>query len=224
MTTNGVVVGQMGKTLLHDNGETHGLLVGPSRSGKGTSTIIPTLLTWRGSALILDPKDGENLDVTGPWRQHLGCVAAFTPCRTPQACLNILETVRLRTPHEFADAHLIAQSLTAPEKLARESATGIHFRELAAMLLTTAILHVLYTSRRRSLPGVWDFLTQQEQDLSATLTVMATTAPPPIWHQALRLYGIRNISGIGLSACGLRRSVRWCSTPIRWWRRTETSR
>ena len=64
----GVVLGRLGRRLLYDNSETHVLLVAPTRSGKGTGVIIPTLLSWPASAIILDPKDGENYDVTAPWR------------------------------------------------------------------------------------------------------------------------------------------------------------
>jgi type IV secretion system protein VirD4 len=89
--------------------------------------------------------------------------------------INILDTVRVRTPKEFGDAQLIAQSLVAPEKMARESQTSLHFRELAALLLTAAILHVLYTSERKSLAGVWQFLTQQHDNLGAVLKTMTST-------------------------------------------------
>src|SRR5262249_32128316 len=94
---HGVVIGRLGGHLLRDDSETHVLLCGPTRSGKGTGIIIPTLLTWRESALILDPKDGENLAVTAQWRTCHGQVAAFTPCRTPQARINVLDTIRLKT-------------------------------------------------------------------------------------------------------------------------------
>lgn len=46
----------------------HTLIVAPSRTGKGTRVIIPTLLRYAGSALIIDPK-GENAAVTARARQ-----------------------------------------------------------------------------------------------------------------------------------------------------------
>ena len=116
-TPHGVVVGRLRGRRLHDDSNTHVLLLGPTRSWKGRSVILPTLLTWRGSAIIFDPKDGENADVTAGWRGQQGPVALFTPCRAPHACLNVLETIRLRTMREFGDAQLIAQSLVAPEKM-----------------------------------------------------------------------------------------------------------
>ena len=93
-------LGRLGGRLLCDDSETHILLVAPTRSGKGVGVIIPTLLSWPASALIFDPKDGENYDVTAPWRaQHAGNqIAYFTPCRTPHACINVLDTIRLGQP------------------------------------------------------------------------------------------------------------------------------
>jgi type IV secretion system protein VirD4 len=195
---HGVVIGRLGPHVLCDDGETHVLLCGPTRSGKGRGVIIPTLLVWGESALILDPKDGENYTVTAPWRGRLTTVAAFTPCRGPQACLNVLDTIRLGTHHEFGDAQLIAQSLVAPEKLARESATALHFRELAALLLTASMLHVCYTSARKSLAGVWAFLTQQHTSLADCLKAMAGAAHHSAGvHQAIASMttAIKNIAG-----------------------------
>lgn len=200
----GVVLGRLGGRLLVDASETHVLLMGPTRAGKGVGTIIPTLLSWADAAgrpastLTLDPKNGENLDVTAWWRAQWGRVEAFTPCQAPRACINVLDLIRLKTAQEFGDAQVIAQSLVAPEKLARESATALHFRDLAALLLTATMLHVCYTSRRKSLAGVWDFLTQSQTSLADCLHTMATTAHSSHGvHQAIASMttAIANISG-----------------------------
>lgn len=194
----GVVVGRLGRRVLMDTGERHLLLTAPTRAGKGVSTIIPSLLTWRESCIVLDPKDGENADVTAPWRRTVGAVALFTPCKAPSACINVLDSIRLGRHQEFADAQIIAQSLTAPEKMADESATSLHFRELAALLLTATILHVCYTSKRTSLAGVWEFLTQQQTSLADCLAAMATTRHTSAGvHQAIASMttAIANISG-----------------------------
>lgn len=171
----GVILGRVGTLLQHDGPE-HILLIGPTRSGKGISTIIPTLLTWPESVLVLDPKDGENYDVTKDWRAQYTTVYAFTPCKRPQTRINVLDMIRLTTLHEVGDVQVIAQSLVAPEKMSRAGEKERHFIELAGMLLTAAILHVCYTSRRKSLAGVWDFLTQQHASLGESLKAMVTTA------------------------------------------------
>ena len=49
----------------------HLLTVAPTRSGKGTTAIIPNLLLYPGSALIIDPK-GENAMITARRRASMG--------------------------------------------------------------------------------------------------------------------------------------------------------
>jgi type IV secretion system protein VirD4 len=182
---DGVLLGAFAGEYLRDDSETHLLLVGPTRSGKGL-LLNCTALSWmathaatEGKSLVMfDPKDGENYDISGRWRRGPGGkhpVYAFAPCQEVSARVNVLDTVRLRTRREFADAQVIAQSLVAPEKMVRESQTSLHFRELAGMLLTAAILHVLYTSNRKSLAGVWEFLTVRQNSLNDALKAMSST-------------------------------------------------
>src|SRR6185312_15521150 len=49
----------------------HVATIATTRAGKGRSVIIPNLLTWRGSALVIDPK-GQNACVTALKRGHGG--------------------------------------------------------------------------------------------------------------------------------------------------------
>lgn len=49
----------------------HLLTVAPTRSGKGTTQIIPNLLSYEGSVLVIDPK-GENALITARQRQEMG--------------------------------------------------------------------------------------------------------------------------------------------------------
>src|SRR3989475_8877754 len=126
--TSGVVVGTMREQLFYDNGPTHVFLLAPTRAGKGVFHIQPTLrLGWPGSALVLDPKRGENYEATHAARTQLGRVEAFAPYGRPQTRINVLDTIRLKTLQEHGDALCIAQSLVAPHTLATESATSLHF-------------------------------------------------------------------------------------------------
>ncbi|WP_424991333.1 type IV secretory system conjugative DNA transfer family protein [Fluviibacterium sp. S390] len=58
-------------TPLHYGGDRHLLTVAPTRAGKGVSAIIPNLLTYEGSVLVIDPK-GENALITGAERARMG--------------------------------------------------------------------------------------------------------------------------------------------------------
>lgn len=52
-------------------GDRHLLTVAPTRSGKGTTQIIPNLLTYEGAMLVIDPK-GENALITAQRRKDMG--------------------------------------------------------------------------------------------------------------------------------------------------------
>jgi hypothetical protein len=46
------------------------------RSGKGVGLVVPTLLTWSGSAIVHDIK-GENWRLSAGWRARFGRVLLF---------------------------------------------------------------------------------------------------------------------------------------------------
>jgi len=67
LARRGVVLGLFGDSYLRHDGPEHVLAVAPTRSGKGVGLVVPTLLTWTGSAVIHDIK-GENWQLTAGWR------------------------------------------------------------------------------------------------------------------------------------------------------------
>ena len=173
---HGVVLGRLGRQILHDDSETHVLLVAATRSGKGVGPILCTLLSWQHSALIYDPKDGENYDASAPWRRMQGHqVEQFTPRRSPHACINVEDLIRRGTLQEFDDAWTIAASLTAPAEMRHETPVSVHFRRLATMLLTAAQLHMAYAEPPASLAKLWWMLTQRYHGLLECLEAMQTT-------------------------------------------------
>ena len=82
----GVILGKLGSPrsrapFLRSASDTYSntLLVAPPGGGKGIGVVIPTLLTWPGSAIVLDVK-GENLAATAGQRQRFGDdVFVFAP-------------------------------------------------------------------------------------------------------------------------------------------------
>jgi type IV secretory pathway TraG/TraD family ATPase VirD4 len=75
--------------------ERHTLIVAPQRTGKGTRVIIPTLLRYLGSMLVIDPK-GENAAVTARVRRDA--------LRTPGVAIEAAGAVHIINPwSELAD-------------------------------------------------------------------------------------------------------------------------
>ena len=136
--------------LRHDGPE-HLLAFAPTRSGKGVGLVIPTLLSWRESAVVLDIK-GENWEKTAGWRRECAGqrVIRFDPGDPKSARFNPLAEIRLRTPHEVADVQNIATMLVDPKG---EGFEDKHWSQTAWSLLVGAILHVCYREARRGRKG-----------------------------------------------------------------------
>ena len=67
----GVVVGQTGGQRIRLAGQQFVILAAPTRSGKGVGVVIPNLLDYRDSMVVLDIKQ-ENFDLTSGWRKSIG--------------------------------------------------------------------------------------------------------------------------------------------------------
>lgn len=75
----GIIVGKHGQTFLHFPGQQFVLLAAPTRSGKGVSFVIPNLLNWPDSCVVLDIKL-ENFMLTSGYRaRHGQKVFLFNP-------------------------------------------------------------------------------------------------------------------------------------------------
>ena len=98
----GIVLGRKGGRFLTFGGSEHVIVEAPTRSGKGTGIVIPNLLTWAGSVVILDVKR-ENYDASAGFRSAYGqAVYLFNPTdregRT--ACYNPLAYIDRHDPDD----------------------------------------------------------------------------------------------------------------------------
>lgn len=77
--TKGVRIGfsQSGQILRYP-GSGHLITIAPTRMGKGRDVLIPALLEWNQSCIVIDPK-GELAAVTGHYRKRFGDVLVLNP-------------------------------------------------------------------------------------------------------------------------------------------------
>nr|WP_283254781.1 type IV secretory system conjugative DNA transfer family protein [Luteimonas galliterrae] len=68
---DGIVVGKVGNTLIRLPGQQFAILAAPTRSGKGVGIVVPNLLEYQDSVVVLDIKQ-ENFDLTSGWRESQG--------------------------------------------------------------------------------------------------------------------------------------------------------
>jgi type IV secretion system protein VirD4 len=167
---SGLVLGvHQGSYLRHD-GPDHVIVFAPTRSGKGVGLVVPTLLSWTGSAVIHDIK-GENWALTSGWRSRFSHCLLFNPTDARSARFNPLLEVR-RGPEEVRDVQNIADILVDPEGVLERRN---HWEKTSHSLLVGAILHVLYAEEEKTLARVATFLSDPDRSFVATLGVMMTT-------------------------------------------------
>lgn len=132
----------------------HILTIAASASGKGRSAIIPNLLTWPGSAVVIDPK-GTNAAVTAAARGFGGgrvasgmgqAVHVFDPFGVLANLQGVPKSVRINpladiTPGSltfYEDCDRVAESLVIPGK-----SGDSHWDNSARALIRGLIAHVV---------------------------------------------------------------------------------
>lgn len=166
----GLFLGTIDQAYLRHEGPEHVIAFAPTRSGKGVGLVVPTLLSWTGSAVIHDIK-GENWELTAGWRSRFSHCLLFNPTDLRSAHYNPLLDVR-RGSEEVRDVQNIADILVDPEGVLERRN---HWEKTAHALLVGAILHVLYAEEEKSLARVATVLSDPERSFAETLQAMLTT-------------------------------------------------
>jgi type IV secretion system protein VirD4 len=110
----GIVLGTLGGATIRSDEPAHILVVGPSRSGKGTGFVLPNGYLWQGSAVFFDPKR-ENFQALANHRKAMGNrVLMFSPGSNDTHRYNPLDFVR--RDERMATDCLVVASFVIPEK------------------------------------------------------------------------------------------------------------
>lgn len=147
----GVYVGgfQEKRTLhyLRHNGPEHILGFAPTQSGKGVGLIIPTLLAWEGSSIVLDIK-GENWALTAGYRKSQGHkVIKFDPTDVTgsSACFNPLEEIDFYSYGCIKQVQNIALMLVDPDG----KGLNDYWNKASYAFLSGALLHCLIVTKHK---------------------------------------------------------------------------
>ncbi len=154
--------GSEGRMPLGYLDDRHVCLVGGSRGGKGTTSIVPALITWPGSLCVVDPK-GENATITAarrgggsPHCKGMGqTVKVLDPFQSAQVAdglrgrFNPLDTLDPKAEETIDEAGRIADAIV----VVHEGGTNDPFwDESARAMVKGLLLHVLtspqYEGRR----------------------------------------------------------------------------
>ena len=106
----GLLLGKKGGRYLINDEPLHTLVAAPTRSGKGVGVVIPNLLTWNGSVVVLDIKK-ENYTLTAGYRAGHQKVHMWSPMDERSARYNPFDFVAERGPNRITDLQKLAQIL-----------------------------------------------------------------------------------------------------------------
>ena len=141
-----------GKRILRDVSEGHVCAIAPTRSGKGVGVVIPTLLTWPDSVVVMDIK-GENFRLTAGRRKQLGSVVLkFDPTAEGSCCFNPFDEIPVGSPDEWGEIDNIATSLLDPR--GRGAAMDSHWDRQGVGWVGAALCHLLYAEQDKTLRGL----------------------------------------------------------------------
>jgi type IV secretory pathway TraG/TraD family ATPase VirD4 len=160
----------------------HVCLVGGSRGGKGTTAIVPSLITWPGSICVLDPK-GENATITASRRgggsqhskgmgQTVKVLDPFQSAQVDDSCrgtFNPLDALDPEAEETIDEAGRLADAIV----VIHEGGTNDPFwDESARAMVKGLLLHVLTAPQyegRRSLVTLRKLILRGDWETAETL-------------------------------------------------------
>ena len=149
----------------------HIITCAPTGSGKGIGSVIPNLLEYPGSCLVLDLK-GENYAVTARRRQELGNLAVkidpFGVIDGPCSRYNLLDPISLDNEDCISQSNALAGNMVMQDKAGEMG----HWDESATNLIQGLILYVK-TTDQDNLAEVRRLLTTSQDELDEVFANMS---------------------------------------------------
>jgi type IV secretion system protein VirD4 len=175
----GIILGRLNRQTLVSNDPGHVLVIGPTRTGKGVSFVIPNGLAWPGSMVTLDIKS-ENLKTFGAARAAKSdAVFVFAPGSASSHRYNPLDYVRPGA--EMAtDCANIASFLVATGSV--ENEWTIAARKTVAALLGYVMTSIHFDKARHIRSAVRVISTGHDiADVLKTIVATENDGSVPSW-------------------------------------------
>jgi type IV secretion system protein VirD4 len=158
----------------NDNG--HAITVAPTRSGKGTRQLIPSLLFGdSNSIVVIDPK-GENAAITRRFRSERSDVFLFNPWNLHDLrcdAINPFDLLDPEDPHVVDDIDLVAELIVPIEK----GEQG-HWSDRARQMIGGLMLYLIFhePEENRHPLTLRSLLRQSQDDWQAMITFMQNSS------------------------------------------------
>ena len=200
----GIVLGERSGRLIGWNDDRHMVTIAGSRAGKGVSLIVPNLIMYEGSALVIDPK-GENAAITAGRRgkgtkkggpglgQDVYVLDPFEVSGRKSAAFNPLAELNLRQSDVIEDAGVFAEAL-----IEHPTQADRHWTESAQALLRALILVALADPNpaRRNLITVRKLLTLTDRSIRDVIYVAKTELDQDISEEKALIAILREQKGM----------------------------
>ncbi|WP_018263998.1 type IV secretory system conjugative DNA transfer family protein [Methylobacterium sp. WSM2598] len=167
---------------IHD--DRHVLTMATNRAGKGRSQIVPALLTWPGSVLVIDPK-GQNAAITALKRKEMGqTVRILDPLgeiKDPElkklvARFNPLASLKLGALDYVEQVRAIAESCVVPSGDKNGAFFDNAARTLIAGVNDLVVMSANVPNDKRNLATVREMLVKLDDKLLEEMSDMGGLA------------------------------------------------
>lgn len=195
----------------------HMMTIAGSRGGKGATAIIPNLLLWEGSTLVIDPK-GTNAVVTARRRKELGqkvhLIDPFNIVESEdKASFNPLDMLDADSPHIREQISIISEALVVPDQNQKEK----HWDDGARTIIAGILGHLVSSPKYENptLPMLRELLSKHPDDQAELWAEMsmndgAGRLPMDAANRVIRGIGTNEISSIISNAD---KHTEWLSSP-----------
>ncbi|WP_421754173.1 type IV secretory system conjugative DNA transfer family protein [Croceimicrobium sp.] len=197
--------------------ERHMLTIAGSRAGKGATVIIPNLLLWEGSTLVIDPK-GTNAAVTMRRRKEMGHdVHLIDPFdllgKDDKASINPLEFLDPKSLHIREQINVIAEALVVPDENQKER----HWDDGARTVIAGMIGHLISSGKYEEpnlsmLRDMISMLPEEQVELWADMSLNEQAGRLPI-DAANRVIRGMNTNEISSIISNADKHTEWLSSP-----------
>lgn len=209
------------KPLLIDacrTGSTHGLVVAGSGAFKTTGIAIPTLLSWTGSAVVLDPSREIGPMMTAA-REAMGHrVLTLDPTQPEAGAINVLDVIDPDAPlAEAAVENVVLWLCGEPASEQTSSGAGAVFQDFSKAMVGAVLADIVWDTdlnpEERTLRRVRQVLVTPETEMRAVLQRIHENSRSSL---AQELAGtLMNLADVTFSGAygNATRDTKWLSVP-----------
>jgi len=203
-----IMLGAIGSKIIGLKDDKHLCTVAGSRSGKGVSCVLPNLIHYKGSMLVIDPK-GELASITAR-RRHNGLgqkVYVLDPfektadwCKPYRAKYNPLSMLHEDNKYLIEDAGLIADSLVVVRS---DSRADPYWDDSSRNYIEAVVLYVAISpdyEGKRNLVSVFELLTMGKEFIDQVIDYDTGEVKEKVYKGVMGLCTWMSLTAIDLEA------------------------